>query len=555
MHGILADIGIAVIAATIIGIIVYRINQPVILGYLVAGALIGPEIGLKLVTDPTSIEVISELGLILLLFLIGLEINMKMIFASGKQLILAGIGQFVICILVGLGFFLLLGYSLSGGSIDALYLSLFCALSSTTIVVKLLYDKFELDTLPGRFTLGILIFQDIWAILILAFQPNFQDPQFILLGFAFLKGLAILGVGFFLSRYVLKNVYQWIAKSPEIVVAVSIGWCVLISALADFIGLSKEMGGLIAGVTISSFPYSIHLTAKILPLRDFFLTLFFISLGMKIPLPELNMMLTVLGIVVFVILSRFLTVYPLLLLSGSGRRTCFITSLNLAQISEFSLVIASLGVAYGHIHEDIMSLVIYAMAFTSVISFYFIKYNHQIYLFLNRSIKVLGLSAIKTETDEEEHEIQKSYPITILGYHRGARALVEQIASRNPKLLQQILVIDFNLEILKEIRALNIAGIFGDISHIDTLKHANIKDTKVILSTIPDMLLKGVNNLKLVKNCRVISPNAHIVATADSTEEVEKLKLAGANDVLIPYTMIGEHLADYLENTFKQDLT
>ncbi len=149
MHGILGEIGISILAATVLGFVFQLFRQPVILGYLVAGALIGPGIGFKLVSAPANIAVISEIGLILLLFIIGLELNPKKLLSSGRQLFYAGVGQFILCVLMGLGFFLLLGYDLSKGRIDALYLALFCALSSTAIVVKLLYDKFELDTLPG----------------------------------------------------------------------------------------------------------------------------------------------------------------------------------------------------------------------------------------------------------------------------------------------------------------------------------------------------------------------------------------------------------------------
>ena len=281
MHGFLEDIGISIIVATIVGIIAHRIKQPIILGYLLAGVIIGPEIGPQLVTDPANIEIISEIGLILLLFIIGLEMNPQKVLSSGKQILLSGIGQFLLCVLLGVGFFILVGYKLTGESLDALYLAVFCALSSTAIVVKLLYDKFELDTLPGRVTLGILIFQDVWAILVLAIQPNFMDPQIVPVGLAILKSLLLLGVGFMVSKYILRRLFEWIAKSPEIVVAISIGWCAILAGAAHSIGLSKEMGALIAGVSISTFPYSIHVTAKVLPLRDFFLTLFFGSPGGK----------------------------------------------------------------------------------------------------------------------------------------------------------------------------------------------------------------------------------------------------------------------------------
>ena len=550
MHSILPEIGIAILAATALGFIFQLMRQPVILGYLVAGALIGPQIGLKLVSDPANIEVISEIGLILLLFIIGLELNPAKLLSSGRKLIYAGVGQFIFCVLIGLGFFVLLGYPLGGGRIEALYLALFCALSSTAIVVKLLYDKFELDTLPGRITLGILIFQDLWAILILALQPNFTNPQIRLVALALGKGVLLLAVGFLLSRYMLRWIFDRISKTPEMVVAISIAWCALMAGLGSWIGMSMEMGALIAGAAIASFPYGVHVTAKVLPLRDFFLTLFFLSIGMKIPFPDATTLTMAVLIVLFVIVSRFLTIYPILSLSGSGRRTSFITSLNLAQISEFSLVVAALGVSYGHIEQSLMSLIIYAMAITSVLSSYFIKGNHQLYLIFTRILTKMGFpSKASLEIADEEGD---HYPIVLLGYHRGARALIDKIEEIAPELLKKILVIDFNLEVLKELQDRNITGIFGDISSMDTLDHAHVAGADVILSTIPDMMLKNTSNLALVKTCRMLAPDAVIVATADSTKQIEDLKIGGANEVLLPYSLIGDSIAAMLLDFYRK---
>jgi Kef-type K+ transport system membrane component KefB len=549
MHGILPEIGVAILAATALGFLFQFFRQPVILGYLVAGAVIGPAIGFGFVSSAENIDVISEIGLILLLFIIGLELNPTKLLSSGRQLIYAGVGQFLLCVLIGTGFFMFLGFGLGNGRIDALYLSMFCALSSTAIVVKLLYDKFELDTLPGRITLGVLIFQDLWAILILALQPHFTNPKILLVILALGKSGALLAIGYLLSKYLLRWIFEKISKTPEMVVAMSIAWCAFMAGVGSWIGLSMEMGGLIAGVAISTFPYSVHVTAKVLPLRDFFLTLFFLSIGMKIPMPDASLLIMALVIVLFVIVSRFLTVYPLLSIAGSGRRTSFIASLNLAQISEFSLVVAALGVGLGHIEQRMMSLIIYAMAITSVLASYFINGNHKAYLAFDRLLTRMGFPSKARETAAEE--IGGHYPIVLLGFHRGARAFVDRMEAIAPDLLKKILVIDFNLEVLKELNDRNVRGVFGDISSMDTLEHAHVAEAEIILSTIPDMLLKGTNNASIVTTCRTVAPNAIIVATADSADQIEALKASGANEVLLPYTLIGDYLACFVEETFR----
>jgi len=547
VHGLLYDIGIAVIASTVIGFLTHKLKQPIILGYLVTGAIIGPQIGLGLVTDAESIEIISEIGLILLLFIIGLEMNPQKLLSSGRQLIVTGIGQFVLCVLLGIGFFSLFHYGFQGENLEGLYLALLCALSSTAIVVKILYDKFESDTLHGRITLGILIIQDVWAILLLAMQPNLANPYLPAIAVAIIKTIFLVVAGLLFSRYVLKYIFESIVNAPEMVVLMSIGWCSFVAFSAGYLGLSKEMGALVAGIAVSSYPYSIHVTAKTLPLRDFFLTLFFISLGMKMvePTAEIIMMASVL--VGFIFLSRFATVYPLLAVTGGGRRTSFITSLNLAQISEFSLVIAALGIGYGHVREELVALLIYAMAFSSIISSYAIKYNHQVFTFYDRAARALGLRPSQEAEDASDGSI--GHPIVILGFHRAARALVNRIKEHNPSMLQKILVIDFNTEILKEVNKEGMTGIFGDISSYDTLHHAHVDKAAMIVSTLPDLLLKGTSNKQIVKLCRMLTTTAVIVATADTTAQADELRSAGATEIIFPYEMVGEYILHQIEKT------
>jgi len=543
VHSLLHDIGIATIAATVVGVLAHRLRQPIILAYLAAGALIGP-VGLGWVAAGENIEVISEIGLVLLLFIIGLEMDLRQLVASGRQLLVAGGGQFLICLALGLGFFPLVGWA--GAGRDGLYLAIACALSSTAIVVKLLYDKFETDTLAGRVTIGVLVMQDLFAILVLAFQPNFDHPALLPVVEALAKSVALTAGGFLVSRYLLRRVFTWIARSPEMVVATSIGWCALVAGVAGRIGLSQEMGALVAGVAISTFPYSIHVTAKTLPLRDFFLTLFFIALGMKISRPTIDLLWQVPLIVGFVWVSRFITVYPLLKLTGSGRRTAFIASLNLAQISEFSLVIVALGVdTHQHVGAQLLETLIYAMAATSVLSSYAIQASHRLFGVWDRLLSTLGRRADRPDAEADGTE---GHTIVLLGYHRVARAVIDRLAEHSPELLARTLVVDFNPEALAGLRARGLGGVFGDLASLDTLHHARLHHAKVIVSTLPDMLLKGTTNLALVKAVRALAPEAAIVAMADVPEQVAALTAAGATEVVLPSTLVGTEVVRLLES-------
>jgi Kef-type K+ transport system membrane component KefB len=546
MEPLLHDIGVSILAATLCGALFHVLRQPVILGYLAAGALIGPAMGLRLVTETGNIEVISEIGLVLLLFIIGLELQPHKIISSGKQLLVAGIGQFLLCALLGAAVFGLAGFSLARPHLDAVYLALLCGMSSTAIVVKLLYDKREMDTLPGRVTLGVLIFQDVWAILILALQPNLTNPQVHLVLLALLKSAGLLAAAFALSAYVLRRLYQRLANSPEMVVSLSIAWCAFVATVAELMGMSKEMGALIAGVAVSTFPYSVHVTAKVLPLRDFFLTLFFLSVGMKVPAPHIGMALPVLGIVVFVIASRLITVYPLLMASGSGRRTSFITSINLAQISEFSLVIAALGVGYGHIGENVLTLVTYSMAATAVLSSYLIKGNHGLFLAFDGLMRRIGRGAGRLEQADDAGALLPS--VVLLGCHRGGQELVNRLAVESPRILPEMLAIDFNTEVLAQLKRSGVRGMFGDLASSDTLYHGHVQHASIILCTIPDMLLKGTTNLHLVRTCRQLAPKAVIVATAETPQQAEQLIAAGADRVIEQYGLVGEQAAELVRS-------
>src|SRR6185503_13628704 len=282
--------------------------------------------GLRLVST-REFEPISELGLLLLLFMIGLEIDLKKLAEAGRTLVTVGTAQFWICVALGLGFFPLIGFGFAGGSLAPVYLAVACALSSTMIVVKLLYDKYELDTSAGRITIGILVFQDVWAILFLALQPDLRDPAPSVLLASLAKGATVVAFALLTSRFVLPALFRSIARVPELMVLGALAWCFGIALLAAWLGLSREMGALIAGVSLSTFPYNLDVIAKIVSLRDFFITLFFVTLGAQVPRPTADIFLTALGASGFLVLSRFLSVTPVLSGLKMGLRTSFIPAL------------------------------------------------------------------------------------------------------------------------------------------------------------------------------------------------------------------------------------
>src|SRR4029453_14883131 len=262
MHELIRDITLSILFAWVLGLLAHFFRQPLILAYLIAGFLIGP-FGTGLVKSQESISIISELGLIFMLFMIGLEIDLKKIVRAGRVILFAAGGQLAGGCVLGILFFMGIGLSMGAGGFDALYLCIACALSSTVIIVKVLYEKRELDTLPGRITLGVLVLQDIFAILFLAVQPSLDNLQVsgILLSIARVGVLGATRLG--LSRYVLPWLFHQIARRPELILLGALAWCFLIGEIAERLHLSREMGSLVAGVSLSTFPYALDVTAKV----------------------------------------------------------------------------------------------------------------------------------------------------------------------------------------------------------------------------------------------------------------------------------------------------
>lgn len=560
-HGLLASIGISILAATVLAYVAHLTRQPLILAYIAAGVMIAPQIGFGWVQNQHDIQVIAEMGLILLLFMIGLELDLKKLKESGKSLIVTGILQFILCVEMGLGFFYLLGFTMGdsltfsyqilgvqiiGGPYDLLYLSVCIGISSTTIVVKLLHEKYELDTLAGRITLGVLVFQDIWAILILGIQPNLAHPAVLDILFSFVKGGILVIISLLISKYILGRVFKQLAQSPELVLVASLGWCVFICGLAGVFGLSLEMGALIAGAAISTFPYNLDVIAKIVSIRDFFITLFFVALGMQIPNPLANP--GILGIAaiaaIFLIMTRFFSVFPILYLLKNGHRISLLSAINLSQLSEFSLVIASLGVKSGHIGPDILTIIVFIFVITSITSTYMIQYSYPLQVFLSRIFLSLQITDIKNPPREEVPKSVKE--IAILGFFRVASSLVKEMENLDSSLKEKLIVVDFNPVVHQKLQAHGIKVVYGDIGHLETLHHAGVAAAKIVISTIPDTMLKGTDNLKIIKKMRKLCPHAKIIVTAESPARALKMYNEGADYVLLPRIVSANHLIEVL---------
>lgn len=540
-HQVIFNIALCVVGASLLGLIAKAARQPLILGHILAGVLIGP-IGLGLIKDHSDIITIAEIGLILLLFMIGLEIDLRKMLESGRMVIVPGLLQFPICLGVGYLMIFLLekaGLRLEPGGFARLYLAIAISISSTMIVVKLLYEKFELDTLAGRITLGILVFQDIWAIIVLAVQPSLSDPNVLGLLRTFGAGGVLVLGAMLMSKFVLPRVFKSAAKLPELMLIISLGWCFLVSLVASLpaVGLSMEMGALIAGVSLATFPYNLDVNSKVLSLRDFFITLFFVSLGMQIPVPDLGMIAVALAVVGVAIVTRAFGVFGVLSALRAGHRISILAALNLSQVSEFALVIVSLGIVHGHVGPTTLSQLIWVFSILAVASTYLIIYNHELQTAIGKLLRTFGWDEY-CQSQEEKCETQ-DHTIVILGFFRIASAFLDDVARLQPDLLKKIKVLDFNPVVKQKLDAMGVACIYGDISHLNTLHHAEIENAEIVLSTIPDPILKGTSNAKIISTIREHCPRAKIFLTAETPSHTLALYEAGADFVIQPSKCAG----------------
>jgi len=563
----LINIAFVMTACGLTAFLTNMIKQPLILGYLIGGVLVGP-IGLHIVEDWHAIDDISSLGLIFCLFMIGLELDVKQFFLMDRVTVVTGFLQFPICCICMYGIFSgLHGVGLFGvGEYTGLYLGTTCALSSTMIVVKLLEAKRDSERPNGRLSIGILIFQDIWAIVILALQPNVEHHEG--LDFAKTIGLSLLlcVVSLCYAKFVMPAVLFYSAKSVELMLVLSLAWCFLVcsTAILPYLGLSMELAALIAGLSLAIFPYSTDFNTKIKYIRDFFLTIFFAGLGMLIPVPTIETLATAVLVSIIIILTRWLTIFMIVVAVGGGGRLGALASINLSQLSEFALVICSLGMKAGHIDEQTLTIIIWAFAILCAGSCPMINFNHKIYRFVNEQAKRLMANNIAALSNPDPgFDDGDDRDIVLLGFHRIAFMLINEFRNRNPSVLQRLHVIDFNKSIMPLLRKQGIKCTFGDYCSRSVLEeaHGGHPDTngehifggahiyappKIVLSSIPDSLLQGTTNEAITKTAKDLWPTATLIATAENPQQARTLYDNGADYALRSAKLCAERLHELL---------
>jgi len=527
------QMAIILLMAFVVSYAVSLFRQPIIIGYIIAGIIIACIIESVYIDVGVSSEVISifsQFGIAFLLFIVGLHLNPKVIKDIGGASLIIGLGQMILTFAAGF----LLSYSVLGYTlVTSSYIGIALMFSSTIIVMKLLSDKRQLDSLYGKIAIGVLIIQDLVAVCVLMFISSMAG-NVNLTSFALksvLGGSGLIGALLLFGYFVLPRLTNSIARSQELLFLFSIFWCFLIAALFELLGFSIEIGALVAGVVLSISPYSTEISSRIRPLRDFFLILFFIILGLKLNLSTLP----IIFVNAIILSSIALFLKPLILMTfmaffGYTKRNNFLLGTTLAQISEFSLIILALGVALGHIGSDILSTITLTAIITITISTYMIIYSNELY------DKLKGFASLfEGKKIIKERKIKKDYDAILFGYNRIGFSILRSLK----RIKRDYLVVDFNPDTIKNLGKFRIPCLYGDVYDSELLKELSLDKIKLAVSTIPDF----ETNFLLIESIRVVNPDAIIIVRAHHIDEAIKLYQKGATYVLTPHFLGGEYIA------------
>lgn len=544
------EVAALLVLAALIGFVGLLLRQPLIVSFIVVGLISGPS-ALDIVHSKDQIQLLSELGIAILLFLVGIKLDIKLIKSIGWVSVLTGLGQVAFTSIVGY----LIGLTIGLGVISSLYLAVALTFSSTIIIVKLLSDKREIDSLHGQIALGFLIVQDlvvVMAMIVLATigigsgHGESNDSS--------VWHVAVSGVGLVLFviifvRYIANPLTGLLAKVPELLVIYAIAQAALFAAVGNMVGLGMEVGGLLAGVALASTPYRESIAARLAPLRDFLLLFFFIALGATLDLSLLGS--HIYGAIIFslfVLIGNPLIVLIIMGAMGYRKRTGFLAGLTVAQISEFSLIFIAMGISLGHVSQDILGLATLVGIITIAASTYMITYSHQLYTFFE---PVLGIFERKNPAREQSSEtVDKHHPqVVVLGLGRLGTAIATRLKTQGVR----VMGVDFNPTATKHWSQLGLHTAYGDVTDAEFIAELPFRQAKWIVSTIPHHQT-GVSfedtSRTIIQLINMTDFSGQLAVVSHSKLEAEALSQFGVNLILEPFQDAADRATELLLEEF-----
>ncbi|MBL7100540.1 MAG: cation:proton antiporter [Nanoarchaeota archaeon] len=526
---IFVEISVIICIAILIAGIMRFLKQPLIISYILTGIIVGPYV-IDIIRSTETIAIFSHIGVALILFVVGLSLNPKIIKKVGKVSSVTGVGQVIFTSLIGFFICKLLGFS----TIVSVYIAIALTFSSTIIIMKLLSDRGDTETLYGKIAIGFLIIQDLIAILILIIissVPNGFNFTTLFFG-TILKGFSLLVLLVLVGIYILPSITKVIAKSQEFLLLFSMGWCLALASLFYYLNFSMEIGALLAGITLSLSPYRHEIASKMKPLRDFFIVLFFILLGSQMGFADISPYAThIIIFSAFILIGNPLIVMVLMGWLGYTSRNSFLAGLTVAQISEFSLILIALGVKVGHLTNEILSFVTAVGLITIAGSTYMIHHADKLYNYLSKYLVVFERSGKKI--DEYKYHKHWDYDIILFGCDCTGYYLLESLK----KIKKKLLVVDYNPETITDLAKEGVDCRYGDASDSELLDELNLSKAKIVISTIPDLN----TNLLLTHKIRESNKKTIIIAVSHQIDEAMELYDKGATYIIMPHFLGGHH--------------
>lgn len=534
------QMAVLLLLAAALGALFVRLRQPLIVAFIAIGILVGPDV-LGWVDGGREVGLLAQFGITLLLFVVGLRLDVGLIRTLGEVAVATGLGQVVFTSLVGFGLALLLGLA----PLEALYLAVALTFSSTIIIVKLLSDKREIDSLHGRIAVGFLIVQDLLvvvAMVVLSTLAPGGGERAASLPLVALRALGLLAAVGVMARFVAPWLLHRLARSPELLLLSAIAWGISLAAVGEALGLSREVGAFLAGVSLASTHYREAIGARLVSLRDFLLLFFFVELGALMDLRHLGEQLwPALVLSLFVLVGNPLIVLVIMGAMGYRKRTSFLAGLTVAQISEFSLVLGALGVSLGHVGAQVLSLITLVGLITIGLSTYMILYSGTLYRWLAPYLGRFERQVPHREQAAGQAQEEPEVDVIVFGIGRYGSRLARALRERGLR----VLGVDFDPHAVSAWRAQGLEARYGDAEDFEFPSTLPLRQARWVVSTIPDRRV----GLVLTSSLRSHGYQGGLSVTTHLEQDVPLLASAGADMVLHPFADAAEEAARRLAQT------
>jgi Kef-type K+ transport system membrane component KefB len=532
--------------AAVLGGIGQLLRQPLIVMFIALGIIVGPS-ALDVVESVHTIELLAKIGIAVLLFIVGLKLDIRIINSVGKVALMTGLGQVIFTSLFGF----LIAWGLGSSPLASFYIAVALTFSSTIIIIKLLSDKKEIDTLHGRIAVGFLIVQDLVVVLIMIVISSIgQGGDRSLLqdiGRTLLTGGFLIGLTLAMMRWVIPMVSRFLARSQELLTLLAIAWALTMAAMSDMMDFSAEVGAFLAGISLASSQFKDVIGSRLTSLRDFLLLFFFVNLGVHLDLGTIGESIGD-GVVLslFVLIGNPIIVLIIMGMMGYRKRTAFLAGLTVAQISEFSLIFAGLGLQVGHIDEEVVGLITLVGLITIALSTYLILYSHRLYGYLAPFLEIFERKTPYSELDHR-YEAEKDPDVIVFGLGRFGGHLLRSLQKEKEL---NCLGVDFDPEVVRDLQSRDRPVLYGDIEDSEILELIPYRKTRSIVITIPE----SEECVHLIERLRREGFEGRILMTVRDERRLSRFfELEALDEVLMPYRMAAKELSEEILERLKKE--